>query len=210
MEPMISGVAAACLLAVSACDLLWRGRGDVDLEEHSWPDEGTHDDDSAGRLDRAGERLGLVFACLGEIANVGHVGDDLVDILDRRVVLCQKPLDLVPGIAALRTEVAVVPDDSALGAVFVFRSDAAQIDDLSRVPYRDDFGKTPLRSFGVVVALLLKGRIAGLGLGHRRHAQDSDGEHRHDGRSDGLHCESSNGPGIRRGYQTRQDYRRQL
>ena len=178
MEPMISGVATTCLLAVSACDLLWRARGDVDLEEHSWPD-------SAGRLDRAGERLGLAFACLGEIANVGHVGDDLVDILDRRVVLCQKPLDLVPGIAALRTEGAVVPDDSALGAVFVFRSDAAQIDDLSRVPYRDDFGKTPLRSFGVVVALLLIGRIAGLGLGHRRHAQDSDGEHRHDGRSDG-------------------------
>src|SRR5229473_7163509 len=139
MEPMISGVATVCLLVVSACDLLWRARGDVDLKEHSWPDEVTHDDD-----------------------NVRHVGDDLVDILDRRVVLCQKPLDLVPGIVALRLEVAEVPNDSALGTVFVFRSDAAQIDDLSRVPYRDDFGKTPLRPFGVVVALLLIGGIAGL------------------------------------------------
>jgi hypothetical protein len=77
-------------------------------------------------------------------------------------MLCQKPLDLVPGIAALRAEVAEVPDDSALGAGFVFRSDAAQIKDLPRVPYRDDFGEAPLRPFGIVVALLLVGRIAGL------------------------------------------------
>ncbi len=149
------------VLRSEVCELLWRGRGYVNLDEHSWPDEGSHDDNGAGRLDRARERLRLAFARFGEIANVRHVGDDLVDILDRRTVLFQKPLNLVPSIAALRAEVAEMPHDSALGAAFIFRSDPAQINDLSRVSYRDDFGKPPLRPFGVVVALFLIGRIAG-------------------------------------------------
>src|ERR1700704_1829562 len=143
-------------------ELLWRARGYVNLDEHSWPDQGSHDDNGSGRLGRARERLCLAFARFGELANVRHVGDDLVDILNRRAVLFQKPFNLVPCVAALRAEVAEVPQDSALGAGFIFRSDAAQINDLSRVSYRDDFGKAPLRPFGVVVALLLIGRIAGL------------------------------------------------
>ena len=109
----------------TAHELLWRARGYVNLEEHSWPDEGSHDDNGTGGLDRARERLCLAFARFEEIANVRHVGDDLVDILKSRAVLFQKSLNLVPSIAALRAEVAVVPDDSTLGAVFIFRSDAA-------------------------------------------------------------------------------------
>jgi hypothetical protein len=96
--------------------LLSRTRGNVNLNEHSRPDEGGHGDNGAGRLGRAAERLCLAFARLKEIANVRQVRDDLVNILNRRAVLFQMPLNLVPSIAALRAEVADVPHDSALGA----------------------------------------------------------------------------------------------
>jgi hypothetical protein len=114
----------------------------------------------AGGLRRARERLGTAFSGVGKVANVGHVGDDLVDVLDRRAVLRQQPLDLVPCVAALGADVAEVADHAALGAVFVLGADAAEIDDLAGVAHRHDLRKAPLRPFGVVVVLLLVGTVA--------------------------------------------------
>jgi hypothetical protein len=83
-----------------------RARGYVDFDEHSWPRERSYDEKRAGRLGRARVRLRTAFAGIEEIANIRHVGDDLVGIVYGGSVLFQQPLDFVPGIAALRAEIA--------------------------------------------------------------------------------------------------------
>ena len=124
--------------------LLRRARGDVDLDEHSWTGERGHDEKRASRLGCARVRLCTAFARFKEIADFGHIGDDFVDILlPSRAMLLQQPLDLVPGIAALCAEVAEMSYVATLSAVFILRSDAAQVDDLSRISHCDDLGKAP-------------------------------------------------------------------
>ena len=66
-----------------------RARGYVDLDEHSWPRERSYDEKRAGRLGRARVRLCTAFAGIEEIANIRHVGDDLVDIVYGGSVLFQ-------------------------------------------------------------------------------------------------------------------------
>src|SRR5437588_4622829 len=91
---------------IGVCRLPRRARGHVYLDQHSRPGERGYDEKRAGRLGCA--RIGFRAASAGveEIANIGHVGDDLIDVLDRRTVLFEQPLDLVPGIAALGAEIA--------------------------------------------------------------------------------------------------------
>jgi hypothetical protein len=69
--------------------LFRRARGYVDLDEHSWPRERSYDEKRAGRLGRARLRLCTAFAGIEEIANIRHVGDDLVDIVYGGSVLFQ-------------------------------------------------------------------------------------------------------------------------
>ena len=59
-------------------------------------------------------RLGAAFAGVEEISDVRNISDDLVDVVDGCAMLIQQPFDLVPGIPALRTDIAEVADDAAL------------------------------------------------------------------------------------------------
>ena len=69
--------------------LFRRARRYVDLDEHSWPSECSYDEKRAGRLGRARVRLCTAFAGIEEIANIRHVGYDLVDIVYGGSVLFQ-------------------------------------------------------------------------------------------------------------------------
>src|SRR5262249_6800560 len=77
------------LCSILRYTLFRRAGGHVDLDEHSWPCERAYDEKRAGRLGRARVRLCTAFAGIEEIANIGHVGDDLVDIVRGRSVLFQ-------------------------------------------------------------------------------------------------------------------------
>ena len=81
-----------------------------------------------------------------------------------------------------------MPYGAALSAVFIFRSDAAQVNDRSRISHGHDLGEAPLRPFGIVVALFLVGRV---GLGHCCHRDGSEQEHRRNGEGDRFHDNSS-------------------
>ena len=69
--------------------LFRRARRYVDLDEHSWPSECSYDEKRAGRLGRARVRLCTAFAGIEEIANIRHVGYDLVNIVYGGSVLFQ-------------------------------------------------------------------------------------------------------------------------
>jgi hypothetical protein len=58
-------------------------------KSYSWPRERNYDEKRAGRLGRARVRLCTAFAGIEEIANIRHVGDDLVDIVYGGSVLFQ-------------------------------------------------------------------------------------------------------------------------
>src|SRR5581483_10050603 len=95
------------------------------------------------------------------------------DVFEGRTMLRQQPLDLVPGVAALRSHIAKMADDAALAAVFIFRADAAEINGLASVLHRNDFREAPFCPFGIVVILFFKAAaVLRLGLRAREGHQE--------------------------------------
>jgi len=134
-----------------------RGVGSyVDLDQHAGPSQSRDHHERAGRGNDIAIDFGAAFVGFEKVSDVGDVSCDLVDVLERRPVLFQKPLDLVPGITALPAEVAEMADSATLRAGLVFGSDTAQVDDFARIAHDHDFGEPLFRPFGVVIALFLE------------------------------------------------------
>src|SRR5205085_1950085 len=125
--------------------------------------------DGQQRVSRHRRRPERVLPALTEIAlipDVSHISDHLRNIAKGGPVLFKRTLDLVESILALRHEIALVENISAL-AVFILGPNASEKDHLARADNGHGFGEPSFSPVAVVVVLLFE-RLS------RRY-------HRHDG-----------------------------
>ena len=152
--------------------------GGVDLNQHARPSELA---DSQQRVSGHRCRPKSVLptlAKIGLIPNVGHVSYHLHDVAKRCPVLFKRTFDLVEGVFALRCEVALVENVSAL-AIFILGANAGEKYHFARTSHRHCLGESSFSPFAVVVVFLFEG----LGWRYRRH--DGKRKHRKGSKGDG-------------------------
>src|SRR5665647_492900 len=142
----------------------WHDRGDVDLDQHAGPSKLANGQQRVSGHRRRPERVLPALTEIGLIPDVGHISDHLHDIAKCGPVLFERTLDLVESVLALRREVALVKNVSAL-AVFILGTNTGEKDHLAGTDDRHGFRKPSLGPVAIVEVLLFEG----LSRRYRRH-----------------------------------------
>jgi hypothetical protein len=98
----------------------WDDRDDVDFDQHAGPGKLADGQQRMSRHRRHSERVLPALTEIGLIPDVSHISDHLRYIAKCGPVLFKRTLDLIESVFALRREVALVENVSAL-AVFILR-----------------------------------------------------------------------------------------